>query len=183
MTTQIAEAAQRELLAAWEPVSKRTAIMQARPRTVILASVNPPRSLGLWEKELLIAAGATGLASSEAHDISAEELVAFAPEIIIIAGENLEGLTELEGWFTLPAVTGHEVYLVEPAYLSEVGEGLAEAARVLATILHPSRFTEMLPTFSVQLAPMSLFTGESEEEDEADEEESTNDAGQDDSHG
>ena len=183
MTTQIAEAAQRELLAAWEPVSKRTAIMEARPRTVILASVNPPRTLGLWEKELLIAAGGAGLANAEAHDVSAEELVAFAPEIIIIAGDNLEGLTELEGWLTLPAVTGHEVYLVEPAYLSEVGEGLAEAARVLATILHPSRFTEMLPTFSVQLAPMSLFTGEPDEEDEDDEDENANDAEQDDSNG
>ena len=64
-----------------------------------------------------------------------------------------------------------------------MGEGLAEAARVLATILHPSRFTEMLPTFSVQLAPMSLFTGEPDEEDEDEDEESANDADQDDSNG
>ena len=170
MVPEILGAAAAEITLAWEPVRARTAIMVARPRTLLLASVNPPRTLGLWEKELLAAAGATGLANSEAHDLTDEELVAFAPEVIVIAGDEFEGLTELLGWFELPAVTDHEIYLVAPAYLSEGGEGLGEAARVLATILHPARFTEMLPTFSVQLAPLELFERATEEDDEATEE-------------
>ena len=157
MVPEILGAAAEAITQAWEPVRVRTEIMIARPRTVLLASVNPPRTLGLWEKELLTAVGATGLANSEAHDVTPEELTAFAPEVIVIAGEELEGLTAVPGWFALPAVVEHEIYLVAPAYLSEVGEGLTEAARVLATILHPARFTEMLPTFSVQLAPIELF--------------------------
>ena len=164
---------------AWEPVRMRTAIMVARPRTLLLASVNPPRTLGLWEKELLTAAGATGLTSSDARELTAEEIVAFAPEVIVIAGNeqtDTDSLTELPGWFELPAITNHEVYFVEPIYLTEVGEGLAEAARVLATILHPARFTEMLPTFSVQLAPLELFerAAEGDEATEEDDETDTN---------
>ncbi|MBB6049366.1 ABC transporter substrate-binding protein [Armatimonas rosea] len=156
------------ITAAWEPTAKKTAAQESRPRTLVLAAVNPPRTLGLWERELLIAAGATGLANPEAHDLTAAELTAFAPEVIVIVGEDTEGLTELEGWFALPAVTEHEVYLVEPAYISEVGEGLAEAARVLATILHPDIFTQMLPSFSVQLAPLELFTPPSPDDAESD---------------
>ena len=163
MIPEILGAAAEAIVSAWEPVQKKTAGLEARPKTLLLASVNPPRTLGLWEKELLAAAGATGLPNAEAHDLTAEELVAFAPEVIVIAGEETEGLTELPGWFALPAVTEHEVYLVAPAYLSEAGEGLVEAARVLATILHPALFTQMLPTFSVQLAPLELFEPAAEE--------------------
>lgn len=172
MISEILGTAAAAVTAAWEPTAKKTAALESRPRTLLLASVNPPRTLGLWERELLTAAGATGLADAQAHDLTAEELAAFAPEVIVIAGDDTEGLTELAGWFVLPAVTEHEVYLVEPAYLSEVGEGLAEAARVLATILHPGTFTQMLPSFSVQLAPLELFTpealpGDSDDSDDA----------------
>ncbi len=163
MIPEILGAAAEEIVSAWEPVQKKTAGLEAHPKTLILASVNPPRTLGLWEKELLAAAGATGLSHSEAHDLTADELVDFAPEVIVISGEDTEGLTELPGWYTLPAVKEHEVYLVAPAYLSEAGEGLVEAARVLATILHPALFTQMLPAFSVQLAPLELFEPATEE--------------------
>ena len=67
-------------------------------------------------------------------------------------------------------MTEHEVYLVAPAYLSEAGEGLVEAARVLATILHPALFTQMLPTFSVQLAPLELFERATDDDEETTEE-------------
>jgi ABC-type Fe3+-hydroxamate transport system substrate-binding protein len=168
MIPEILGAAAEAITSAWEPVKAKTAALETRPKTLVLASVNPPRTLGLWEKELLAAAGAIGLANSEAHDISPGELAAFAPEIVILAGEepeSLESLTELPGWFALPAVTGHEVYLVAPAYLSEAGEELVEAARVLATILHPALFTEMLPPFSVQLAPVEIFELTTEEDE------------------
>jgi ABC-type Fe3+-hydroxamate transport system substrate-binding protein len=168
MISETLGAAAAAITAAWEPTAKKTAARESRPRTLILAAVNPPRTLGLWERELLVAAGATGLAKPEAHDLTAEELTAFAPEVIVIVGDDTEGLTELAGWFELPAVTEHEIYLVEPAYISEVGEGLAEAARVLATILHPDIFTQMLPSFSVQLAPLELFTPEALPDDSDD---------------
>ena len=162
MVPVILGAAAAGITAAWEPVQETTAGLEARPKTLLLATVDPPRTLGLWESELLVAAGATGLANPEAHDLAPEELAAFAPEVIVVAGESVEGLSALPGWFELPAVLEHEVYLVSPAYLTEVGEGLAEAARVLATILHPTLFTEMLPAFSVQLAPVEVFTRDSD---------------------
>ena len=148
MIPEILGLAAEAITAAWKPVQQKTAALETRPKALVLAAVNPPRSLGLWEKDLLAAAGAVGLANSEAHDLTAEEITAFAPEVIVLAGEEpetLESLTELPGWFALPAVTNHDVYLVAPAYLSEPGEELGEAARVLATILHPTLFTEMLP--------------------------------------
>ena len=166
MVPEILGAAATVITHAWESIQEKTAGLEARPKTLLLASVNPPRTLGLWEQALVAAAGATGLANTEAHDLTAEELAAFAPEVIVIAGEETEGLTELPGWFELPAVTGHEVYQVAPAYLSEVGSELAEAARVLATILHPATFTEMLPPFSVQFAPLEIFERDADESDD-----------------
>lgn len=170
MISEILGAAAEAVTRAWKPIAQKSAGLPTQPRVLVLASLNPPRTLGLWEQELIAAAGGVGLADTSAHDLSADELAAFAPELIVIADPDEDdeagfvALSATPGWFTLPAVQNHEIYLVAPAYLSEAGEELGEAARVLATILHADVFTEMLPPFSVELAPLVLFTPPSPDE-------------------
>lgn len=125
---------------AWALVGEKTRTLEARPKTVVLAQGQVANEAVLGA---LSAAGAT-------------PVVALAEaEVILLVGDNTEGLTDLPGWFELPAVQEHEVYVVEPTYFAEPQ---VETARIIATILHPQVFTEMLPPFSVSLAPVELFT-------------------------
>ena len=151
----IAESVAAVLRLTWAGVAEKTASLQARPRTVVFEAGKP---VGLWVPEVLMAAGATLAPWTPQTPVTDEALVAFAPEVILLVGEENASLLLLPNWFELPACREHEVYQLDPAYLTEPCEKLGEAARVIATILHPELFTEMLPPFSVQMAPTEFFT-------------------------
>ncbi len=69
------------------------------------------------------------------------------------------------GWLELPAVKNGECYAVDgSAYFNRPGPRLAESAEILATILHPEIFTEMLPPYSVQRFDNALFEPTEDEE-------------------
>jgi hypothetical protein len=60
----------------------------------------------------------------------------------------------------LPAVKNYDCYTIDPSYLLTPH---LEAARILATILHPEEFTEMLPAFCAQLLPVEWLGSLDEE--------------------
>lgn len=151
----VAESVAGVLRLTWAGVAERTASLEARPRTAVFEGGKPA---GLWVPEVLLAAGATLAPWAPETPLTDEALVAFAPEVILLIGEDNDSLLELPSWFELPACREHEVYQLDPAYITEPGEKLGEAARVVATILHPRLFTEMLPPFSVEMAPTEFFT-------------------------
>ena len=155
----VADAVAASLRLAWADVAQKTASLEAHPKTVVLKAGKP---VGLWVPEALKAAGATLAPWDPEVPVTGEALTAFAPEVILLVGEDNESLLALPGWFELPAVQEHEVYLLDPAYITQPGENLAETARVLATILHPATFTELLPSFCVQMAPVEFFTDDTQ---------------------
>lgn len=155
----------------WESIRAKAAGTPEPPRTLLLSEVDPPQAPGLWVPELLEMAGAESapwdVAGEPARAVSWEEIVAFAPETIILilggrdaheAIEEAEALTELPGWYDLPAVRAGECYTADAAtFFDSPGPKLAEAAGILATILHPETFTEMLPPYSVRIFPPALL--------------------------
>jgi ABC-type Fe3+-hydroxamate transport system, periplasmic component len=138
---------------------------------------DPPFSAGHWNPELLALANATPGPWDEAgvpsRTITWEEIVAFAPEMLVLipcgfdanrAIEEAEILREAPGWYDLPAVRQGECYTVDGnAYFNRPGPRLAESAEILATVLHPDTMLTMVPPYSVRRFPEDLVKRPKEE--------------------
>lgn len=170
--------------ARWETVRVRASATGERPKTLLLEWPEPPFSVGHWNPELLALAHATAAPwdkiGQPSRTLDAAEIAAFAPEMIVLfacgfdayrALDEAWSLTDLPGWFDLPAVRNGECYAVDGnAYFNRPGPRLAESAEILATVLHPEAFTEMLPPYSVQRFPDDLLIPSDPEDDAPDEE-------------
>jgi iron complex transport system substrate-binding protein len=149
----------------WDAVREGVATTEERPRTLLLEWPAPPFCAGHWNPELLALAGATrapwDAPGKPSRPVTAKEIADFAPEILILAlcgfsGDRAEeeamALSELDGFESWPCFQNNECYLVDgDAYINRPGPRLAESAEILATILHPETFTEMLPPHAVRL--------------------------------
>lgn len=173
--------------ARWNAV-KGKAIQAGPPvKTLLLEWPDPPFSAGHWNPELLTLAGGVGgpwdKPGEPSRTLSWEEIADFAPDCIVLiacgwdadrAIEEAYAFWDVPQWFDLPAVKNAECYAVDGnAYFNRPGPRLAESAEILATILHPDTFTEMLPPYSVRLFPDDLLTPPPAEEDEAPADEET----------
>ena len=136
---------------ALDTLSARTAALETRPKILLLTSLD---DVTPSDPELLTLAGGVSVGWAD------------GPEVLILAlpGTDLDdaeelaiALSEREGWWTLPCVTEHDCYLVAGEFLGE-GADRAEAARIVATILHPTEFIEMLPPYSVRMFPEECYT-------------------------
>ncbi|GAB4459392.1 MAG: cobalamin-binding protein [Armatimonadaceae bacterium] len=153
--------------ARWQAVRATAQSASERPRTLLLEWTDPPFSAGHWNPELLELANGiaapwdeTGIPS---RTLSWEEILDFQPEMIVLMACGFDTYRSLDeafvlpdaaghdAWFALPAVRAGDCYAVDGnAYFNRPGPRLAESAEILATILHPDRFTEMMPPFSAQ---------------------------------
>jgi iron complex transport system substrate-binding protein len=160
--------------ARWDAVqekAQKAAGAGGSPRTLLLEWPDPLFSAGHWNPELLTLAGGTGGAWDKAGEASRtlewEVVREFAPEFIVLiacgfdayrAIEEAWPLSELLGWYDLPAVRNGECYAADgSAYFNRPGPRLAESAEILATILRPEIFTEMLPPYAVQRFPDEML--------------------------
>lgn len=157
--------------ARWDAVRTKAAQTSERPRTLLLEWPEPLFSAGHWNPELLQLAHGIGAPwdkpGEPSRTLSWDEVRAFAPELIVLlacgwdayrALEEAYILAELPGWFDLPAVQNGDCFAVDGnAYFNRPGPRLAESAEILATVLHPETFTEMLPPYSVQIFPMEYM--------------------------
>lgn len=151
----------------WAQVRQQAEEAPERPRTLLLGWPDPPYSAGHWNPELLQLAGGVGGSWDEmgipSRTLNWEEIVAFAPEMIVLMACGFDTYRALddafvlphgpgeEAWFALPAVQNGDCYAVDGnAYFNRPGPRLAESAEILATILHPETITEIMPPFSVQ---------------------------------
>lgn len=169
-----AEALAAQVQARWDTAREKAAATPDRPKTLLLEWTDPPFSAGHWNPELLALAGASlgpwDEAGTPSRTLTWEEIQAFGPEMIVAipcglnvdrALEECYALADQEGWFDLPAVREGECYAVDGnAYFNRPGPRLAEAAEILATVLHPEVFTEMLPPYSVRRFPEELLKRE-----------------------
>lgn len=119
-----------------------------RPRVAVIEWVEPLMAAGNWTPELVeIAGGDYGLATAgHSPYVSWDEIVAFAPEALVIApcGFDLarseleaERLTRLPGWRQLPAVAQKNASVIDgDAYLNRPGPRLVESLELLHALIH-----------------------------------------------
>jgi iron complex transport system substrate-binding protein len=129
--------------------------VERRPRTLVLEWLEPPFAPGHWVPEQVALAGgdhAFGRAGEKSLTTTAEAIIEYAPEVIVLApcGYYKEDvLAALEtarlprGWHELPAVREGRVWAVDAtSYFSRPGPRVVEGAEILSRLLHPEIFGE-----------------------------------------
>lgn len=123
-----------------------------RPRVLLLASLDPLRSPGNAAERIAACGGAAApWDDAPARALADDEIAAFAPEVIVTLADpgEMDAVQEAQearsGWVHLPAAQAGDAYVADASLF-------AQFPRILATILHPDRFTDLLPPFSVRLA-------------------------------
>jgi len=102
---------------------------------------------GTFIDYIISMAGGVNAASALQGDyaqISAEELIAVNPEIILLAdalyGVTPESLAGRPGWEAIAAVTNNAIYPIDPYIMSTPGPRLVNALEEIAKLLHPEVF-------------------------------------------
>jgi iron complex transport system substrate-binding protein len=155
MTNRIQRADEliNELTGRLQAVRSRTEVISTRPRTLMLEWLEPPFAPGHWVPEQVALAGgdhAFGKAGQRSVTTTAEEIRAYAPEVIVLipCGYYKEDILRQlpdanlpEGWNDLPAVKTNQVWAVDAtSYFSRPGPRVVEGVEILAKILHPEVF-------------------------------------------
>ncbi|MES2464520.1 MAG: cobalamin-binding protein [Armatimonadota bacterium] len=162
----------------WDAVRDKAAKAPDRPRTLLLEWPEPPFTSGHWNPELLALANGEpapwDAVGTPSRTLTWDEISAFAPEMVVLLACGMDAYRALDEsyalldapqWFELPAVKNGECYAVDGnAYFNRPGPRLTESAEILATILHPETFTDMLPAYSVQRFDNELFEPLEDEE-------------------
>ena len=125
----------------------------SRPRTLMLEWLEPPFAPGHWVPEQVAIAGgdhAFGKAGKPSVTTTAEEISAYAPEVIVLipCGYYKEDILRQlptaklpEGWDDLPACRNNQVWATDAtAYFSRPGPRVVDGVEILARILHPEIF-------------------------------------------
>jgi iron complex transport system substrate-binding protein len=135
-----------------------------RPRTALIEWTNPIMLAGNWMPELLeLAGGQCALTTAGRHSgyIAWDKIVAFDPEVIVVAPcgfdlprslEEAASLPALPAWKNLSAVRNRRVYVADGnAYFNRSGPRLVDSLEILAHLLHPERVSP--PTWSHNQSP------------------------------
>jgi|HigsolmetaAR201D_1030396.scaffolds.fasta_scaffold03858_2 iron complex transport system substrate-binding protein len=151
--TERAHALQAELLSKIEHVRQAVASVLHRPRVAFLEWLDPLFGPGYWVPELVTMAGGMsglGQAGCPAQRVGWGDMIAFAPEVIIIAVNGLSldrvedevrrTLSYRTGWAALPAVRQGRVYLIDGSVdFRRMSPRIVDALHVLAEVIHPEQ--------------------------------------------
>jgi iron complex transport system substrate-binding protein len=161
-----AEALVAGLATRLDAVTLALADVRRRPRTLVLEWLEPPFAPGHWVPEQVACAGGDhtfGSAGTPSRTTTAEEIRAYAPEVIVLApcGYYAEDtLRELprarlpQGWHELPAVRTGNVWAVDAtSYFSRPGPRIVDGAEILAHIIHPQRFGAPDEHLAIRVSP------------------------------
>jgi iron complex transport system substrate-binding protein len=179
-TDRTAEAAAlvSDCLARLQSLSARTKTISHKPRVFCMEWLDPIYASGHWVPELVKIAGGIdelGRERGESVRISWEEIMAWAPEVLVImpCGFNLQQ-TMKQIWsvfgyrnspfFDLPAVRNGRVYAVDAnSYFARPGPRVVEGAELLAQLIYPELFevteSNAFHTVDVALLKGSLTEG------------------------
>jgi iron complex transport system substrate-binding protein len=139
-------------------VAAKAAQAQHRPRLVSLEGVNPLVAGGHWIPELkTLAGGRDDLFSPgcPAQRLAWTTIRDYDPEILVITPcssglqrslRELYSLVEQDGWWDLQAVRARQVYVIEHDYFSRPGPRIVMGLEILAQIVNPDLFHDMIPT-------------------------------------
>jgi iron complex transport system substrate-binding protein len=136
-----------------ERVKELTSQINHRPRTLMLEWLEPAFAPGHWVPEQVALAGGDqgfGQAGRPSTTTTAEEISAYAPEVIVLIPcgyykeDTLRQLPSSNlpaGWNDLPAVRSGEVWATDAtSYFSRPGPRVVDGVEILARILHPEVF-------------------------------------------
>ncbi len=139
-------------------IAEQAAKTKTRPRVVCLEWLAPLMACGHWIPEMVALAGGTeplGMAGEQSRRVEWAQVVACAPEILILMPcgfsvkrvlEEMDVVTSLPGWDTLPAVQKGKVFAVNGhALYSRSGPRLVNGLEVLAHAIHPEAFPKPFP--------------------------------------
>ncbi len=132
-------------------IEKEIASEEQRPRVVLLEWLDPLYVGGHWVPEMISSAGGQdllGRAKTPSHQVSVEEVIAAAPEVLLIApcGYNAEqarreylSMKFPETWRSIPAVRDGRVYALDAnGVVSRPAGRLVTGIEAMAKALHPS---------------------------------------------
>ena len=141
------------LQARLDRVRRATEQIERRPRTLMLEWLEPPFAPGHWVPEQVGIAGgdpAFGKAGQRSVTTTAEEIRAYAPEVIVLIpcgyyqADILRQLPHARlpaGWNEMPAVRNGEVWATDAtSYFSRPGPRVVDGVEILARIFHPDVF-------------------------------------------
>jgi iron complex transport system substrate-binding protein len=136
-----------------ESVRSKAAAIPSRPRICCLEWMDPPYGSGHWAAEMTIlcnASDALGRVGADSVRIAWEDVLAWAPETLIVmpCGFDLEtvlshaeALPSLPGWTSLPAVRAGKVFAVDAdAYFARPGPRAFDGLELMAHHVHPEHF-------------------------------------------
>lgn len=168
-----------------EKLAEATSGISHRPRVFCMEWLDPIYASGHWVPEMVkIAGGVDKLARAggESVRVSWEELVKWAPEVLIITpcGFNLQqtmkhvwqhfgpyssAITQHSSqFFDLPAVREGRVYAVDAnSYFARPGPRVVEGTELLAHLFHPEVFAWHGPAGAYQCVDVPLLRGLLEE--------------------
>ncbi|HXM49336.1 MAG TPA: cobalamin-binding protein [Pyrinomonadaceae bacterium] len=142
-----------DLSARLDRVRELTARSDYRPRTLMLEWLEPAFAPGHWVPEQVAIAGGDqgfGRAGRPSTTTTAEEIRAYAPEVIVLIPcgyykedilRQLPSANLPAGWEDLPAVRSGKVWATDAtSYFSRPGPRVVDGVEILARILHPEVF-------------------------------------------
>ena len=132
---------------------RRRAGTQQNVAIFCLEWLSPPYCAGHWVGEMVSLAGGEDRLARRGQDsvrIKWEEIIAYAPEVLILSpcGFHLPGvleqahlLTDYPNWEELPAVKNGRVYAVDAdSYFARPGPRVVDGVELLAHLIHPEHF-------------------------------------------
>jgi iron complex transport system substrate-binding protein len=168
-----ADALVRDLTVQLDALAVLLTEVGTRPRTLVLEWLEPPFAPGHWVPEQVAFAGGDarfGNASGKSRTTTAEEIQAYAPEVIVLAPcgyykeDTLRALGQARlprGWQDLPAVRSGQVWAVDAtSYFSRPGPRVVEGAEILLKVVHPEIFGEPDPAQAVRVSPEAVVVEE-----------------------
>jgi iron complex transport system substrate-binding protein len=138
-------------------VASTAAQANHRPRLLSLEGVNPLVAGGHWIPELKTLAGGRDELFSPgcaAQRLAWTTIRDYDPEMLVITPcssglerslRELHSLADQDGWWELQAVRRREVYVIEHDYFSRPGPRLVMGLEILAQIVHPDLFGNLIP--------------------------------------
>ena len=141
-----------------DAVAQAAANAQTHPLVLHLEWVDPLMCGGHWVPEMVeMAGGINCFGDKEKGSFKLEwaEVVDSKPDVIILmpcgfdvkrALEDVPLLAKQEGWASLPAVINNRVYVIDAgAYTSRSGPRLVDGLEIMAEMIHPEIFSDMVP--------------------------------------
>jgi len=118
----------------------------SRPKVYCEEWSNPLQNSQAWVAELVTACGGEFVPLPAARKVSAEEVIAADPDLIVVAwcGTNDRSRPDVvrrrPGWATIKAVQQGRIYAVRDELLNTPGPKLVDGLKTLAHLIHPEIF-------------------------------------------